>query len=72
MLVKEIELRIASLEQKISENIGDLESMKRELNRLKLQAFEEDMREQNQTSQLLQGQCCFNTTRGLTSIAISV
>ena len=55
MLVKEIELRIASLEQKISENIGDLESMKRELNRLKLQAFEEDMREQNQTSQLLQG-----------------
>jgi pyrimidine operon attenuation protein/uracil phosphoribosyltransferase len=55
MLVKEIELRIASLEQKISENIGDLESMKRELNRLKLQAFEEDMREQNQSSQLLQG-----------------
>lgn len=55
MLVKEIELRIASLEQKISENIGDLESLKRELNRLKLQAFEEDMREQNQTSQLLQG-----------------
>lgn len=54
MLVKEIELRITSLEQKISENIGDLESMKRELNRLKLQAFEEDMREQNQTSQLLQ------------------
>ena len=55
MLVKEIELRIASLEQKISENIGDLESMKRELNRLKFQAFEEDMREQNQSSQLLQG-----------------
>ena len=55
MLVKEIELRIASLEQKISENIGDLESMKRELNRLKLQAFEEDMREENERSQLLQG-----------------
>ena len=55
MLVKDIELRIASLEQKISENIGDLESMKRELNRLKLQAFEEDMREQDNRSQLLQG-----------------
>ena len=55
MLVKEIELRIASLEQKISENIGDLESMKRELNRLKLQAFEEDMREENERSQLHQG-----------------
>lgn len=55
MLVKEIELRIANLEQKISENIGDLESMKRELNRLKLQAFEEDMREQDRGSQLLQG-----------------
>ncbi len=55
MLVKEIELRIASLEQKISENIGDLESMKRELNRLKLQAFEEDLREQDSGNQLLQG-----------------
>lgn len=55
MLVKEIELRIASLEQKISENIGDLESMKRELNRLKLQAFEEDMRQDDQKSRLLQG-----------------
>ena len=55
MLVKEIELRIASLEQKISENIGDLESMKRELNRLKLQAFEEDLREQDPKNQLLQG-----------------
>ena len=55
MSVKEIELRIVSLEQKISENIGDLESMKRELTRLKTHAFEEDMREQNQTSRLLKG-----------------
>jgi hypothetical protein len=54
MLIKQIELRIASLEQKISENTGDLESMKRELNRLKFQAFEEDLREQDERSQLLQ------------------
>jgi hypothetical protein len=55
MSVKEIELRIISLEQKISENIGDLESMKRELIRLKLHEFEEDMREQNHMSRLLKG-----------------
>jgi hypothetical protein len=55
MSVKEIELRIVSLEQKISENIGDLESMKRELIRLKLYAFEEDMREENHMSRLLKG-----------------
>ena len=61
MSVKEIEMKIAKLEAQISENIGDLESMRRELNRLKLQAFEEDLRESGE-KQLLQGQCCFNTT----------
>jgi hypothetical protein len=54
MLVKEIEMKIAKLEALIAENIGDLESMRRELNRLKLQAFEEDLRESGE-KQLLQG-----------------
>ena len=54
MSVKDIELSIANLEQKISENIGDLELMKRELKRLKFQAFEGDMRESGE-KQLLQG-----------------
>ena len=54
MLIKEIEMKIAKLEAQISENIGDLESMRRELNRLKLQAFEEDLRESGE-NQLLQG-----------------
>jgi TolA-binding protein len=54
MLLKEIEMKIAKLEAQISENIGDLESMRHELNRLKLQAFEEDLRESGE-KQLLQG-----------------
>jgi hypothetical protein len=54
MLIKEIEMKIAKLEAQISENIGDLESMRLELNRLKLQAFEEDLRESGE-NQLLQG-----------------
>lgn len=54
MLVKEIEMKIAKLEALIAENIGDLESMRRELNRLKLYAFEEDLRESGE-KQLLQG-----------------
>ena len=54
MLVKEIEMKITKLEAQIAENIGDLESMRRELNRLKLQAFEEDLRESGE-KQLLQG-----------------
>jgi hypothetical protein len=54
MSVKDIELSIANLEQKISENIGDLELMKRELKRLKFRAFEEDLRESGE-NQLLQG-----------------
>lgn len=54
MSVKSIEIEIAKLEKQISENIGDLEDMRRELNRLKLQAFEEDIRESGE-KQLLQG-----------------
>ena len=54
MLLKEIEKEIAKLEVLIDNNIGDLESMRRELNRLKLQAFEEDLRESGE-KQLLQG-----------------
>ena len=54
MLIKEIEMKIAKLEVLIDNNIGDLESMRRELNRLKLQAFEEDLRESGE-NQLLQG-----------------
>jgi hypothetical protein len=60
MLTKEIEKKIAKLEAQISENIRDsvaktvdLESMRHELNRLKLQAFEEDIREQDNSQQLL-------------------
>jgi len=54
MLIKEIEMKIAKLEVLIDNNIGDLESMRRELNRLKLQAFEEDIRESGE-QQLLKG-----------------
>ena len=54
MSVKEIEMKIAKLEVLIDNNIGDLESMRLELNRLKLQAFEEDLRESGE-NQLLQG-----------------
>jgi hypothetical protein len=61
MLLKEIEKEIAKLEAKISECIRDsvsksvdLETMRRDLNRLKLQAFEEDLRESGE-KQLLQG-----------------
>jgi len=54
MLIKEIEMKIAKLEVLIDNNIGDLESMRLELNRLKLQAFEEDLRESGE-NQLLQG-----------------
>jgi len=54
MLLKEIEKKIAKLEVLIDNNIGDLEAMRHELNRLKLQAFEEDLRESGE-KQLLQG-----------------
>ena len=54
MLLKEIENKIAKLEVLIDNNIGDLETMRHELNRLKLQAFEEDLRESGE-NQLLQG-----------------
>ena len=54
MLIKEIEMKIAKLEVLIDNNIGDLESMRLELNRPKLQAFEEDLRESGE-NQLLQG-----------------
>lgn len=54
MSVKEIEMKITKLEAQIAENIGDLESMRRELNRLKLHAFEEDIRESGE-QQLLKG-----------------
>ena len=54
MLIKEIEMKIAKLEVLIDNNIGDLESMRLELNRLKLQAFEEDIRESGE-QQLLKG-----------------
>ena len=39
MLLKEIEKKIAKLEVLIDNNIGDLEAMRHELNRLKLQAL---------------------------------
>ena len=54
MSVKEIEMKITKLEVLIDNNIGDLKSMRQELNRLKLQAFEEDIRESGE-QQLLKG-----------------
>jgi peptidoglycan hydrolase CwlO-like protein len=42
-LLKQIE----ELESKIASNIGDVQELKRKLNRLKIHEFEEDLKEQD-------------------------
>jgi hypothetical protein len=54
MSIKDIERDIALIEKQISSNFGDLEYLKNKLNKLKLQAFEEDIRESGE-QQLLKG-----------------
>jgi hypothetical protein len=54
MSVKDISKKIELLEKLIKENQGDLNRMNDELQRLKLQAFEEDYREED-NRRLLQG-----------------
>lgn len=54
MSVKDISKKIELLEKLIKENQGDLNRMNDELQRLKLQAFEEEYREED-NRRLLQG-----------------
>jgi hypothetical protein len=53
MSVKDLDKRIEMLEKQLEQEKVNLE-LQLEINRLKLQAFEEDIREQN-NSQLLNG-----------------
>jgi hypothetical protein len=53
MLVKDLDKRIEMLEKQLEQEKVNL-ALQLEINRLKLQAFEEDIREQN-NSQLLNG-----------------
>jgi len=54
MSTRDIDKRIEALELQIKLGKMNLEDVQMELNRLKLQAFEEDLREQD-NRQLLQG-----------------
>ena len=51
---KYIQQRIQELQREISEDKGEIESLKKELNKLELAEFEEDLHEQN-NQQLLKG-----------------
>lgn len=55
MSVKDIDKKIEMLEKQLQQNTGVNEALIKEINRLKLQAFEEDLREQSEGQQLLQG-----------------
>ena len=55
MSVKDIDKRIEILEKQLSQGQEVNVALQNEINRLKLQAFEEDIREQNNTTQLLKG-----------------
>jgi len=46
--------QIAQIQKRIEQQSGDIESLKKELDRLKIMAFEEEMREEND-QQLLKG-----------------
>ena len=63
MSVKDLDKQIEMLEKQLEQEKVNL-ALQLEINRLKLQAFEEDIREQN-NSQLLNGQCCLKTTAAL-------
>jgi uncharacterized coiled-coil protein SlyX len=54
MLVKELDKRIEILENQLAQGQQVIIALQLEINRLKLQAFEEDIREQN-NNQLLNG-----------------
>lgn len=69
MSVKEIQQKISLLEKQIAQNQGNIDEMKMQLERLKFLAFEEEFREDD-NRQLLQGQCCKNTTVGKVVLAM--
>ena len=71
MSVKQFMAQIAELEKRIKEQSGDIQELQKEIDRLKIVAFEEEMREDNQSgNQLLQGQCCFYATTKLDFSAV--
>jgi predicted nucleic acid-binding Zn-ribbon protein len=53
MSIEQFQEKIDELEKKISQNIGDIQEMKKKINTLRIQQFEEDLREQG-NKQLLQ------------------
>jgi uncharacterized small protein (DUF1192 family) len=54
MSVKDLDKRIEMLEKQLEQEKVNL-ALQLEINRLKLQAFEEDIREQDNNQQLLKG-----------------
>lgn len=64
MSAKDLDKRIEILEKQLAQGQQVNVALQLEINRLKLQAFEEDIREQN-NNQLLNGQCCLKTTAAL-------
>ena len=55
MSVKDIDKRIEILEKQLAQGQQVNVALQLEINRLKLQAFEEDIREQDEGQQLLKG-----------------
>jgi|APCry1669188970_1035186.scaffolds.fasta_scaffold1243241_1 uncharacterized small protein (DUF1192 family) len=55
MSVKDIDKRIEMLEKQLEHGATMNVALQNEINRLKLQAFEEDIREQDEGQQLLKG-----------------
>ena len=68
---KYLQQRIQELQREISEDKGEIEGLKKELTKLQLAEFEEDLHDQGD-QQLLKGQCCFNTTPCLTGSSTCV
>lgn len=54
MSVKQFIDQIIEIQKRIEQQSGDIESLKKELDRLKIMAFEEEIREEND-QQLLKG-----------------
>lgn len=55
MSTKDIDKRIEILEKQLAQGLEVNVALQNEISRLKLQAFEENIREQDNTSQLLKG-----------------
>lgn len=55
MSVRDLDKRIEMLEKQLAQGQETNLALQNEINRLKLQAFEENIREQDNSSQLLQG-----------------